>query len=393
MKSLVTISILALFVLISVGGAWGAEYIRYGLITALSGSGAMWGELSTAGVDQAIEDINSKGGITVKGKQYLFKGITYDSKFKADLAVAGTNKLIFSDKVSAFACMGTSPCLATVPMGTENKVIQFQGGYVKELLGPYSFKCMGSREFYLALFPFLQKHHPKAKKVALIAKDDDSGKGAVTNCKAAIRFFPELKLTHVEYYTPGTIDFSSVVMKVLREKPEVLNLDTGPAEDQGALIKAARQLGFKGPIMGDVAMDPVRIMEVAGKEYAEGYFYPAMSLDPTSPYALPAHKEMWDKCVAKYGEKKALKVYSGMYGFYVMVEVYAKAVEGAQSFDPDKLVKYMETHDFDCAFGKTTIKGEITYGIKRQIIHPMAVEMIKDGKPFGSEPMPLPKEY
>jgi hypothetical protein len=41
MKSLITILILALMGLGSVSGAWGAEYIPLGLITALSGPGAM----------------------------------------------------------------------------------------------------------------------------------------------------------------------------------------------------------------------------------------------------------------------------------------------------------------------------------------------------------------
>lgn len=134
-------------------------------------------------------------------------------------------------------------------------------------------------------------------------------------------------------------------------------------------------------------------MGVAGKEYAEGYFYPVLAMNPTSQYALPGHKEIFNKFVAKYGEKKALKIYSGMYGFYVMVEIIAKALEGAQSFDAETLVKYIETHEFDCIFGKVVVKGELTYGVKRQIIAPMGIEVIRDGKSIASEPMPIPKVY
>lgn len=393
MKRLVTISILTLVVLIPVSGAWGAEYITLGHLTAVSGPGAMWGE-GRVGFEQAIEDLNSKGGITVKGKQYLFKGIIYDTKFKPDLAVAGANKLIFDDRVFWLQCMGTAPCLATLPICTENKVIEFHGGYVKELLGPYSFKTMGSKEYYLSLFPYLRKNYPKATRIAMIGLDNDTGKGSFTNCTSAMRLYPDLKFIHTEYYTPGTIDFSSIVMKVLRKKPDVLNLDCSPAEDQGGIIKAARQLGFKGPIMGDCVPDPLRIVEIAGEDFAEGYFYASALLDVTSQNVPPRYKELYEKMVAKYGKKKAISACSvGAPMWYLGVEIIAQAIEQTQSFDPDTLVKYLESHEFDVLSGKAAVKGELTYEIKRQIVHPISVGVIKDGKPVMSEPMGLPEKY
>ena len=62
------------------------------------------------------------------------------------------------------------------------------------------------------------------------------------------------------------------------------------------------------------------------------------------------------------------------------MKVVAEAIEKAGTFDTDKVLKVMETTQFNTAWGPLKIGGMKTYGINRQFIWPIVITQVQDGK-------------
>ncbi len=54
--------------------------------------------------------------------------------------------------------------------------------------------------------------------------------------------------------------------------------------------------------------------------------------------------------------------------YAIGLQVVAQALEKAQTFDPEVLVKTMENMEFDTLLGKGGFTGKKTYGIARQLV-------------------------
>ncbi|MCK4829607.1 ABC transporter substrate-binding protein, partial [bacterium] len=76
-----------------------AKTLKVACITALSGTGAVWGRGILHGAELAIEEVNAKGGINIGGEKYKIELIPYDDKYTAAGGVAAAHKAVFSDKV------------------------------------------------------------------------------------------------------------------------------------------------------------------------------------------------------------------------------------------------------------------------------------------------------
>lgn len=63
------------------------EVVKIGVIGPMTGGIAYFGTNWKMGVDLAVSQINSRGGIQVAGKRYLLEAIAYDSEAKAEKAV------------------------------------------------------------------------------------------------------------------------------------------------------------------------------------------------------------------------------------------------------------------------------------------------------------------
>jgi len=75
------------------------EIIPIGDVTPLSGGTAHYGTNSKRGLEMAIEEVNAKGGVTVKGKTYQLKVEACDDEGKSDKATTCGMRLSSVNKV------------------------------------------------------------------------------------------------------------------------------------------------------------------------------------------------------------------------------------------------------------------------------------------------------
>lgn len=99
----------------------GAEDIVIGYTGPLSGPAAEYGQDCVNGIDMAVNEINSKGGIIVKGKKYTFRFEKMDDKINPELTVANAQKLRKEHKAIAIFNPVFGNLLALMKMNTEKK--------------------------------------------------------------------------------------------------------------------------------------------------------------------------------------------------------------------------------------------------------------------------------
>ncbi len=97
-----------------------------------------------------------------------------------------------------------------------------------------------------------------------------------------------------EGHATGTSDFKAQLTKVLAAKPDVLYV-SDYYSDVAIIAKQARELGFKGPMVGGDGWDSPKLVEIAGPA-VEGCFF-------TNHYAKEDKSPIVQEFVKKYTDK------------------------------------------------------------------------------------------
>lgn len=387
---LVLVAVLALNILpirFSVETASAApKELVIGSLMGLSGPGSEQLSPCADGQKVAAEWINSKGGITIKGEKYLIKLIGEDDKMSPDGTVAATNKLVFEHKVKFMLGVPIPPFrFAAEPITGPNKVLRMDLSIIgdpRELNAntPYTFTSIGTPaggSGETVMDYFLQTY-PKVKNVAIVAVDDP---GSYALNKDLVRQFEKRGVSVVtqEYYPFGTNDYYPMWTKILALKPDAIEITTGFAAWNGAVLKQGRELGFKGPFLqltypGGEMSD---VLKVAGKEFTTDYVTIGQMFD--RPEAMTPLLNEWAKLVkAKLGKDLTTDHVIGFETLYYIVQ----AVEKAQSLDPtvvrDTLARMTK---IDTSTGPGKMGGLKTFGVNHIVIKPLPISRFVNGEP------------
>lgn len=304
--------------------AAGGPPIVLGAVVPLTGSSAAIGPYMQNGAQLAINDINAAGGVL--GRQ--LKLDVQDEACDAKSAVTSANKLI-SDKVVASVggyCSGAT--LPTLPIfngaGIPMVIPAANSDDLVNQKLPLVFMINGTgTQQAAAAMKFLTKEG--AKKVALL---DDSTSYSTNITKnvggqmAKDSSGPQQAIH--ESVTAGESDYSANVTAVINASPDFVYW-TGYYQEGGLIIKQLRQAGYKGKIMiADGSVD-AKLIEIAGKDNAQGVYATMTQTPETIPDGAA-----W---IAKY--KAAFSAAPGPYSTqsYDAVRVVAQGIKDANSTD------------------------------------------------------------
>jgi ABC-type branched-subunit amino acid transport system substrate-binding protein len=175
------------------------------------------------------------------------------------------------------------------------------------------------------------------------------------------------------------------VVKALSYKPDALFMINGWPIHMGAMLKAARELGFTGPAFG-CHEDPYDIAAVAGPAASTNFYVHNLQVD--SPAMTPMIKEIMKLGQAKYGRQSPTYVWAWNAAYCL-----TQAIEKAQSLDPTVVKDSWEKmKSIDTAYGPGRIGGMKTYGINHNVSYKTPFTSLKDGKVVWVEwrKVPLP---
>ena len=264
-----------------------AKTIRIGGAVPLSGPVAYWGQSTAQGFDDGAAVINEAGGVMINGEPHMLEIISYDTKGEVADSRAATLRLVEQDGckyVFSQAAASTVGMLqVTEPAGVLSIVACW--GYL-QLFGkdyPLHFRAeMSDYEQGFAYIPFMQEKYGKdsLKTAAFIGPNDQDGTDCHTSYKRLMDYYG-ITQKSAEFFNWEDTDFYPIVAKTISDPPDFIITSPSPPGITASIIKAARELGFKGPIASPAASETSTILEVAG-EQADGVILPVTKVSPST---------------------------------------------------------------------------------------------------------------
>ena len=272
----------------------GGSTFNLGGVAPVTGEAATFGLASHNGMDLAVAEWNAKGGVLGKQIKLSF------ADDKGDPAEGATvfTKLIEQDKVSAIVgTVMSKVSLAGAPICQNAKIPMISPTSTNPkvtLVGDYIFRACFIDPFQGTVGAKFAIEELKSKKAAcLFDVGNDYTKGLAEFFKAKYTSMGG-ELTGFEGHATGTTDFKAQLTKILATKPDVLYV-SDYYNDVALIAKQARELGFKGPLIGGDGWDSPKLCEVGGPAL-EGCFF-------TNHYAADDTRPIIQEFVKKYKEK------------------------------------------------------------------------------------------
>ncbi|MES2216013.1 MAG: ABC transporter substrate-binding protein [Patescibacteria group bacterium] len=371
-KTILAVIIIVVIIVIAIvasrkGGAGvaNAEPIKIGVITPLSGDGAVYGEPARNVYQLAVDEINAAGGIG--GKQIVLA--IEDSKCNGKDAVSATQKLITVEKVQIIiGGVCSSESLASVPVLEAAKVAMFSPAASspdltgKSLFFSRDYPSDASQGSVLAQKAFDLGY----RKVAFIQEQTDYALGIY---KAFTEKFQSLGGTVIKEEFPTTqTDFRSSLAKLQSEKPDMLLIDAQTAPGAGRILKQLTDLKWKVKLftndivfgLPDLIKDNAQVLE--GAIAAE--------------FKVNASSTRFAQLITNYKTKYGSDMPYQSYGQTEYDSIYLiRDAIAAVGYDGQKIAAWLRTvKNWDGA------SGSVTIGDNGDRIGGHSLEVLKNGK-------------
>ena len=358
---------LALGIWLGVFPPWGGApaEIAIGAILPLTGDGAKYGEEAKDGIDLAVEEINSNGGIDGKKVRIIYE----DDMGTSPGAVNAFTKLVAVDKVPiVIGPMYSSTTLAVAPRANERKVILFTpSGSSPDITdaGDYVFRNFPSDVYEGAEIARFAYDRLGLRRMAILTVNLDYGIGLSEVFKERFR---ELggQIVAEEKYEQGATDFRTQLAKIQVTNPDGLYLP-GYYTEIALILMQAVELAFDVQFVSCVGFDNPKSVELAG-EAAEGVIFARPAYDPESS----------DPAVSRF-----VRSFTSMHGLvpgtyaahaYDATKIIAKAIrKGGYQSDGIKEALY-GIRDFPCVTGKTSIDEN------GDVVKPIQIMKVRNGE-------------
>lgn len=344
------------------------EKITLGAMFPLSGDGAAYGEPISRQMMLAVDEINAAGGIN--GAMIEIK--LEDSKCNPKDGATAASKLIDVDKVKVIfggACSGET--LGAAPIAEQAKVIIISPSATSPDItksGDYIFRTAPS-DAYAGKVAAEKALAMGFKKAAILHENTDYAQGLK---KVFEKEFTAAngEVVAIESYNPDTTDFKTQVLKIARERPDVIYVvPQSPAKGVLA-IKQIKEQGLRQQLITAEVLIGRDVVKEHGMEM-EGLIGVEAKFDENGTIASAALKAY----EAKNGAPPWPFYQAAMRdAVYLIANAVTK-----DGLDTDKIkTDLYATKDWEGAIGKLTIdeNGDpiLDYSVK-QIAQGQLVEM------------------
>jgi branched-chain amino acid transport system substrate-binding protein len=358
-KAVGIVTFLAL-VLIGGGSSLGAEPIKFGVSTAISGDAAAYGKPFLEAILMMADIFNEEGGILGRPVKVVY----YDDRGVPDQALKVCKKLVYGDKVEVLQPGSTSGCIMTgMPVGKAGKVAMWGYGLAKDWLLQSEgtiWRCAVPDEVNLAALARYAIEKLGVKTCGILHLDTFYGETAKNVFK---QWFEELggRITKVTSYTEGDRDFSSQFMMLSAGKPGAVFI----VAQAGAYAPALRQVRQFMPkdveVLGEIGLYNPYLRKETGELVNGIYYYshPAVDVNPD-----PLVRKWLGECrkrVGSYNEIMARAI--------VGMSVMREAIKRAGTTNSIAVMK--EVHklkDFPTPMGPYTYDPRDGEGLKTGIV-------------------------
>lgn len=318
------------------------DTIKIGVQGAHSGDLASYGVPSLNAVKIVVDEVNANGGVLGKKVEI----IAQDDQCKPEMATSAATKLV-SDGVAGIIgpiCSGAT--VASLPLFQDAGLIAISPTATTPALtdsgkNPLFFRTVAKDTAQAKLTSDYMLNNLKVKKVAYLHDNGDYGKGfADYNRELLEKGGAETVL--FEAVTPDAVDFSAVVRKIRRAKPDIVVFG-GYQPVASKLIQQMRRDRLKTPLLGPDGVKDETFLKMTGKD-GEG----VLASYPKDTTSLPAYKHAHEQHLKAYSSEPGF----GYYNAYAATQALLDAIAKTGGTDTGELNKALRENFVDTPIGK-----------------------------------------
>jgi len=339
-----------------------------GVLTPLTGDGAVYGRATRNGIELALEEINAAGGVRGRPLRIVFE----DDRMSPTDGVSAFQRMVAAERPSiVLGPFGSSVVLAVAPIANSSRVpimsasatadsIALAGDYVFRITPPNS--RQGSD---IAAYSF---NRLNARKAMVFFQNNDYG---VTLRDAFVARFQELGGTVVapEGFALGATDYRAALGRARTQRPDVIFFPLH-SQESVLLLRQAREQGVTARfISADGAMTS-ELLEAAGPA-SEGAYFSTLALGfGVADQEIETFNQAY---AAKYGPGDP-DVYAAYY--YEATKIAARALEEAGP-DPEQVRQYLNSMNGDGAY--TGITGRTAFDANGEVDKSFYIYQVREG--------------
>ncbi|QOQ73203.1 branched-chain amino acid ABC transporter substrate-binding protein [Pseudomonas poae] len=329
------------------GHSFAADTIKIGIAGPKTGPVTQYGDMQFMGAQQAIKDINAKGGVDGK----MLEAKEYDDACDPKQAVAVANKVVNDGVkfvVGHLCSSSTQPAsdiyedegvIMITPAATSPEITSRGYKMVFRTIGLDSAQGPAAGN-YIA-------DHVKPKVVAVIHDKQQYGEGIATAVKQTLEK-KGVKVALFEGINAGDKDFGSLIQKLKQANVDFVYYG-GYHPELGLILRQAKEKGVNAKFMGPEGVGNDSISQIA-QGASEGLLVTL----PKSFDADPANKAIVDALKADGKDPSGPFVFPA----YSAVEVIAGGITAAKSEDTAKVAAAIHAGTFK------TPTGDLSYDAK-----------------------------
>lgn len=340
------------------GSAEGGE-VTFGVLTALSGSAAAYGEAEKVSSQIAMEEINANGGIKVNGGSYKVNLAYYDQAYDPTKAATAATQAIQQDGLEYVSNLGGGQAPAVQPITERAGALMFCMCAGVSFIGeehPLTFRpYFGDPESLAASLKYLKQVEPGVERVVNLFPDESIGHETAPEFEQVVE---EAGLKNETVFVPrGASDYSATLTKVLQDNPDVINMGPNDSGTYQTIVKQAFQLGYKGRYIFPDTLEFEPTEEAVPHGALEGSIASPCNLSASTP-AAKAWAAAYEK---KTGGEEPQWWSAQLHDNWMLV---AKAMEKAESLEPEAVAEALGEVSIE---GATAGGGEVHYGGADQV--------------------------
>lgn len=356
--------------------------LKIGFVGVTSGPAAAWGTSNVRSMQTRAAWLNETGGVKIGGDTYKITIVTFDDQKDPKRAIAGMEKMVQEGIHYVVGPNVDDGAAAVRPVAEKNGVIYFPYAFPKELYTkPASNAVLGMIANYQsgpAIYKYL-KDNKGVKKVAFVAANESDPLSQRDSGVAAAKALGLDVVADTDTYQTGTRDFTPVLTPIVQLKPDLVVLSGVAPADAPLLIRATRELGYKGLLSTETAQD-AKVLQEGAADLADGFISVGGASTPEiRSSTMEEFIARYTKMFGEYNDESNTKCYALEY-IVDTLQANPKAIDNVEEFK-----KTMDSFTAPNPYlkdpnAKLGYVGMTSFGQKRQVAVPMVVNVFKGGK-------------
>ena len=305
-----------------------AEDIKVAVVGAMSGPVAQYGDQEFTGAEQAVADINAKGG--VKGNKLQI--VKYDDACDPKQAVAVANKVVNDGIKYVIGHLCSSSTQPASDIYEDEGILMITPAATAPELTARGYKLimrttgLDSDQGPTAAKYILEKVKPQ--RIAIVHDKQQYGEGLARAVQDGLKK-GNANVVFFDGITAGEKDFSTLVARLKKENIDFVYYG-GYHPEMGQILRQARAAGLKTQFMGPEGVANVSLSNIANYDQ------------------VPANKPIVDAIKAKKQDP------SGAFVWTTYAALQSLQAGLNQSDDPAEIAKYLKANPVDTVMGPLT---------------------------------------